>query len=152
MRFPRKNPVNGASFIPVTHPAKQRRCSLEGDWRASRPAVGSQERADFSLVDTKLVPLGGSSVSGEQSTQWKEKAANSILPASQFCFQPSKVAPHLHSLGRGKPAPCLTSLVLLRSLNREPSDHSRLTHPIRSHTSNFPQAAPWHRLLYRIKV
>ena len=65
----------------------------------------------------------------------------------QFCLLLSfasslqRLSPQ-HSWGQGRSAPCITSLILVGSLNGEPGDHSWVTYSIRSHTNNFPQAAP----------
>ena len=81
----------------------------------------------------------------------KRRQHNQFCQLLSFASSLQRLSPQ-HSWGQGRLAPCITSLILVGSLNGEPSDHSWVTYSIRSHTNNFPQAAPWHPLLYHFKV
>lgn len=66
-----------------------------GNWQTSGPVVllQEEERASLLLVAPSSFRWVGSAVSGKQGMQWAQKAAKSVLPASQVCPQPSVVVP-----------------------------------------------------------
>ena len=81
----------------------------------------------------------------------KRRQHNQFCLLLSFASSLQRLSPQ-HSWGWGRSAPCIPSLTLVGALNGEPGDHSWVRHSIRSHTNNFPQAAPWHPLLYHCKV